>query len=133
MYLLEDGDDVVVLGVDRVGNTDEYEITRWIIDSEEELGEELPDSIILHYPDTDDDDMEISVEYMRQEIVPGEMTVVNAQELEEYDVEMHEYTNEDEGLMSVELCGDWLIFYVGGVISRGDVNIYPAEAEEEYI
>lgn len=133
MYLLEDGDDVVVLGVDRVGNTDEYEITRWIIDSEEELGEELPDSITLHYPDTDDDDMEISVEYMRQEIVPGEMTVVNAQELEEYDVEMHEYTNEDKGLMSVELCGDWLTFYVGGVISRGDVNIYPAEAEEEYI
>ena len=77
--------------------------------------------------------MEISVEYSRQEIVPAEMTVVNAQELEEYDAELHEYTNEDEGMMSVELCGDWLTFYVGGVISRGDVNIYPAEEEEEYI
>ena len=36
MYFLEDEDDQVVLGVDRIGNTDEYELSRWIIDSEEE-------------------------------------------------------------------------------------------------
>lgn len=133
MYLLEDKDVVVVLGVDRVGNTDEYEISRWIIDSEEELDEDLPDSITLHYPHPDDEEVEISVEYARQEIISAQMTVVNEQELEEYDAELHEYTNEDGRLMSVELCGDWLTFYVGALISQSDVNIYPAEEEAEYI
>lgn len=133
MYLLEDEDDQVVLGIDRIGNTDEYELSRWIIDSEEELDEELPDSITLHYPDPDDDEEEIAVEYVKQEVTSATMTVVNSQELNEYDAELHEYTNEDGGLMSVELCGDWLTFYVGQSISRSDVEIYPAEEEAEYI
>jgi len=133
MYLLEDEGDQVVLGVDRVGSTDEYELSRWIIDGEEELGDELPETITLHYPDPDDDEEEIAVEYVRQEVTSATMTVVNSQELNEYDAELHEYTNEDEGLMSVELCGNWLTFYVGQSISRSDVQIYPAEEEAEYI
>jgi hypothetical protein len=131
MYRLGDSDEEVVLGVDRIGNTNEYEISRWIIDSEEELDEDLSDTITLHYPDPDDEDAEILVEYVRQEIVPAKMTVVSLLEMETFDVELYEYTNEDEGMMSVELCGNWLTFYVGELISLSDVNIYPAEDDEE--
>ena len=133
MYRLEDQDEVVVLGVDRVGNTQEYEAVRWIIDSEEELGEELPDSITLHYPDPDDEEIEVPVEYIRQEIIEAQMQVANIKELETFDADLHEYSNEDDGLMSVELCGNWLTFYVGELISTSDINVYPAEEEEEYI
>ena len=173
MYTLKDRDEVVVLGVDKVWGTDEFEVSRWIIDSEEETdsnsagpeemedeeedyysedddydspddiveepvgnskpGADLPDSITLNYPDPDDDDMEISVEYVRQVITPAKMTVANAQTLDEYDVELHEYANEDEDLMCVEHCGNWLTFYVGKLISQSDVNVYPAEEEAEYI
>ena len=131
MYRLEDEDEVVVLGVDRIGGTNEYEISRWIIDGEEELDEDLPDVITLHYPDPDDEDAEISVEYVRQEIVPAEMTVVNLLEMETFEAELHEYTSEDDEMMSVELVGNWLTFYVGESISLSDVNIYPAEDDEE--
>ena len=131
MYRLEDEDEVVVVGVDRIGGTNEYEISRWIIDGEEELDEDLPDVITLHYPDPDDENGEISVEYERQEIVPAEMTVVNLLEMETFEAELHEYTSEDDEMMSVELVGNWLTFYVGESISLSDINIYPAEDDEE--
>ena len=131
LYRLEDEDDVVILGVDRVGSTNEYEISRWIIDGEEELSQDLPDTITLHYPDPDDEAEEISVEYERQEIVPAEMTVVNLLEMETFEAELHEYISEDDEMMSVELVGNWLTFYVGESISLSDVNIYPAEDDEE--
>ncbi len=132
MYLLEDEGEEVVLGVDRIGNTNTYEISRWIIDSEEELGEDLPDSITLNYPHPDDEEQEI-IKYVRQEIVLAKMTLVNLVEWVEYDVELHEYTNADQGVMSVEICGNWLTFYVGDLISLSDVSIFPAEEEEEYV
>ena len=131
MYRLEDEDEVVVLGVDRVGGTNDYEISRWIIDGEEELDEDLPDVITVHYPDPDDEEAEISVEYVRQEIAPAEMTVVNLLEMETFEAELHEYTSEDDEMMSIELVGNWLTFYVGESISLSDVNIYPAEDDEE--
>jgi hypothetical protein len=53
--------------------------------------------------------------------------------LQTFEVELHEYANPDGGLMSVESCGSWLTFYVGELISRSDVNIYPSEEEAEYI
>ena len=131
MYRLEDEDEVVILGVDRIAGTNEYEISRWIIDGEEELSEDLPDTITLHYPDPDDEDVEILVEYVRQEIVSAEMTVVNLLEMETFEAELHEYTSEDDEMMSVELVGNWLTFYVGESISLSNVNIYPAEDDEE--
>ena len=174
MYTLKDRDEIVIMGVDQIGGTDEYEVSRWIIDSEEEIdsdsadpgeiedeeeddyyfddddydssdvfdedtvddsgsGSDLPDSITLHYTDPDDDDMEFSVEYVRQVITPAKMTVASAQTLDEYDVELHEYANQDENLMCVEHCGNWLTFYVGELISKSDVNVFPAEDEAEYI
>ena len=131
MYRLEDEDEVVVLGIDQIGGTNEYEISRWIIDGEEELSDDLPDVITLHYPDPDDEDAEISVEYLRQEIVPAELTIVNLLEMETFDAKLHEYTTEDDEMMSVELVGNWLTFYVGESISLSEVNIYPAEDDEE--
>ena len=59
------------------------------------------------------------------------MTVVNILEMETFDTELHEYTSEDDEMMSVELVGNWLTFYVGESISLSDVNIYPAEDDEE--
>ena len=131
MYCLKDEDEVVVLGVDRIGGTNEYEVSRWIIDGEEELDEDLPDVITLHYPDPDEEDAETSVEYVRDEIVPAQMTVVKPLEMETYDAELHEYTSEDDEMMSVELVGNWLTFYVGESISLSEVNIYPAEDDDE--
>jgi len=173
MYTLKDGDEVVILGVDQIGGTDEFEVTRWIIDSEEQIDNgggspededddedddedeyyfdddegfvmdevdddsessaDLPVSITLHYTDPDDEDLEFSVEYLRQVVTPANMTIANLKTLEEYDVELHDYNAEEGGLMSVEHCGNWLTFYVGELISQSDVNVFPAEEEAEYI
>lgn len=174
MYTLKDGDEVVILGVDQIGGTDEFEVTRWIIDSEEQIDNgggspededddedehyfdddddyddedfiidesggdtessaDLPDSITLHYTDPDDEDMEFSVEYIRQVATAANMTVANLKTLEEYDVELHDYNADGGGLMCIEHCGNWLTFYVGELISQSDVNVYPAEEEAEYI
>ena len=53
-------------------------------------------------------------------------TLTNAEGGEEFDVELHEYANDNDEYMSIELCGDWLTFYVGGLITRSDIEIYPA-------
>ena len=170
MYTLKDRDEIVIIGVDQIGATDEYEVSRWIIDSEEEIdsssadsdemeddadedddeydnsdifdegnagesdsGSDLPDSITLHYTDPDDEDMEFSVEYLRQVVTPANMTVANLKTLEEYEVELHDYNADDGAFMCVEHCGNWLTFYVGELISQSDVNVFPAEEEAEYI
>jgi len=133
MYKLVDGEDEVILGVEKIPDTDEYELARFVIDSEEKLAEELPDSIVLEYPDPENEEKTIPVEFLRDDVIKADMTIFNAKKREEYEVELHEYTAEDGTIMSVELCGDWLTFYVGGAIRREDVNIFPAEEEEEYI
>lgn len=127
MYHIQDVEAEVILGVDHIAGTkDEYEISRWIVDGEQELGEPLPDVMTLYYPDPDNEDEDIAVEYSRQEIIPAKLTVTNAQGQEEFGVELHEYLNDNDELMSIELCGDWLTFYVGTLITRSDIEIYPA-------
>lgn len=127
MYHIQDVEAEVVVGVDHVAGTkDEYEISRWIVDGEQELGEPLPDVMTLYYPDPDNEDEDIAVEYSRQEIMPAKLTVTNAQSQEKFEVELHEYFNDNDELMSIELCGGWLTFYVGTLITRSDIEIYPA-------
>ena len=128
MYHIEDAEEnLVVLGIDHIAGTKEdYEISRWIVDDEEQLGEPLPDEITLYYPHPDNEDEEIAVVYERQEIVPATLTVTTEQGDEEFSAELHEYTTDGDELMSVELCGDWLTFYVGALITRSDIEIYPA-------
>ena len=132
MYHARDVDDEIVVGVDHIAGTqDQYEISRWIVDGEQELGDPLPDEMTLYYPDPDNDEEEIAVVYHRQEIVPAKLTVTDAQGKEEFQAEFHEYITENDELMSIELCGNWLTFYVGLLISRSDLEIYPATVNEQ--
>ena len=132
MYHARDVDDEIVVGVDHIAGTQEqYEISRWIVDGEHELGDPLPDEMTLYYPDPDNGDEEIAVEYHRQEIVPAKLTVTDAQGKEEFKTEIHEYITKNDELMSIELCGNWLTFYVGLLISRADLEIYPATVNEQ--
>ena len=132
MYHIKDIEGELVVGVDHItGTRDEYEISRWIVDGEQELGDPLPDEMVLYYPDPDNEDEEVAVEYYRQEIVPATLTVTDTQRQEKFEAELHEYTSDNEKLMSIELCGNWLTFYVGILISRSDLEIYPANVNEQ--
>ena len=127
MYHIRDVDEEVVIGVDHVAGTkDEYEISRWIVDDECELADPLPEFMTLYFPDPDNEDEDIAVEYSRQDIVTATLTVTDAEGEEKFDVELHEYATEDDAFMSIELCGDWLTFYTGVLITRSDIEIYPA-------
>lgn len=132
MYHVQDTEGEAVIGVDHIaGSEDAYEISRWIVDGEQELGDPLPDVMTLYYPDPDNEDEEFEVTYNRQEIVTAKLDVTNQQGKEEFDVELHEYISDEEELMSIELCGNWLTFYVGMLISRSDIEIYPANVNEQ--
>ena len=127
MYHIRDAEEEVVVGVDHVAGTKaEYEVSRWIVDDECELGDPLPDHITLYFPDPDNENEDVAVEYSRQDIVPATLTVTDAQGEEKFDVELHEYASGEDAFMSIELCGDWLTFYTGVLIRRSDIEIYPA-------
>ena len=127
MYHIRDAEEEVVVGVDHIpGTQDEYEISRWIVDDECELGDPLPDDMTLYYPDPDNEDEDIAIEYSRQDIVNATLTVTDAEGEEKFEVELHEYASGEDDFMSIELCGDWLTFYTGVLINRSDVEIYPA-------
>lgn len=127
MYHIRDVDEEVVIGVDHVAGTqDAYEISRWIVDDECELADPLPEFMTLYFPDPDNEDEDIAVEYSRQDIVLATLTVTDAEGEEKFDVELHEYVSDDDAFMSIELCGDWLTFYTGVLITRSDIEIYPA-------
>ena len=133
MYHVRDAEEEVVLGVDHVaGTADEYEISRWIVDDECELGDPLPDYMTFYFPDPDNEDEDIAVEYNRQDIATATLTLTDAEGEEKFDVELHEYAGDDDTFMSIELCGNWLTFYMGVLITRSDIEIYPAmEAQPE--
>ncbi len=127
MYHIRDAEEEIVVGVDHVAGTrDEYEISRWIIDDECELGDPLPDMMTLYFPDPDNEQADIAVEYSRQEVISANLTVTDVEGEQKFDVELHEYVAGDDEFMSIELCGDWLTFYVGTMITRSDIEIYPA-------
>ena len=127
MYHIRDSEEEVVVGVDHVAGTKEdYEISRWIVDDECEIGDPLPDEMTLYFPDPDNEQADIAVEYSRQDVVPATLTVTDAEGEAKFEVELHEYVAGEDEFMSIELCGDWLTFYVGTMISRADIEIYPA-------
>ena len=127
MYHARDADEEVVLGVDHIAGTkDEYEVSRWIVDDECEFDDPLPDAMTLYFPDPDNENEDIAVDYNRQDIVSATLTVTDAEGQGKFEVELHEYATEDDEFMSIELCGDWLTFYTGVLITRSDVEIYPA-------
>ncbi len=128
MYHIQDVESELVVGVDHIAGTkDEYEISRWIIDGEQDLSDPLPDTMTLYYPPPDDEDQEIAVEFTRHEVIAATLTVTSPQgQPEEFTIELHEYATEEEELMCIEVCGTWLTFYVGTLITRSDIEIYPA-------
>ncbi|MCG9133297.1 hypothetical protein J5I95_16610 [Candidatus Poribacteria bacterium] len=127
MYHIRDAEEEVVVGVDHIpGTKDEYEVSRWVVDDECELGDPLPDDMTLYYPDPDNEDEDIAIEYSRQDIVNATLTVTDAEGEAKFDVELHEYASDGDDFMSIELCGDWLTFYTGVLINRSDIEIYPA-------
>jgi len=131
MYHAQDAEEEVVIGVDHVAGTkDDYEISRWIVDDECELGDPLPDAMTLYFPDPENENADIAVEYNRQDVVPATLTLANAEGEEKFDVELHEYASDNDEYMSIERCGDWLTFYVGVLITRADIEIYPAMAAQ---
>ena len=133
MYHIRDAEEEVVVGVDHVAGTkDDYEVSRWIVDDECELGDPLPDVMTLYFPDPENESEDIAVEYNRQDVVPATLTVTNAEGEEKFEVELHEYASDNDEYMSIERCGDWLTFYVGVLITQSDITIYPAmEAQSE--
>ena len=127
LYHIRDAEEEVVIGVDHVAGTrEEYELSRWIVDDECELGDPLPDMMTLYFPDPDNAQEDIAVEYSRQEVISATLTVTDAEGEEKFEVELHEYVAGDDEFMSIELCGDWLTFYVGTMTTRSDIEIYPA-------
>lgn len=127
MYHIRDAEEEVVIGVDHVAGTrEEYEISRWIVDDECELGDPLPDMMTLYFPDPENEQSDIAVEYNRQEVISATLTVTDVEGEQKFEVELHEYVAGDDEFMSIELRGDWLTFYVGTMITRSDIEIYPA-------
>ncbi|MFC1712352.1 hypothetical protein ACFL6S_01720 [Candidatus Poribacteria bacterium] len=131
MYQLVD-DEEVVLGVNMDPDTGEHELARFVIDSEEEFAEALGDSIMMEFDDPENEGETVQVEYNRDNIVSVKMTVVSADGAEEYhDIELQEYSAEDGSILSAELWESWFTFYIGELIERTDVNVFPMESSSE--
>lgn len=128
MYQLVDEDEELILGINMDPETGECQIARFIIDSEEEFNEALGDSIVMEFGDTENEGETISIEYIRDSIISVTMSVVTADEEEKYDdIELQEYSAEDGTIMSAELWESWFTFYIGELIQRADVNVFPIE------
>ena len=129
MYQLVN-DEEVILGVNMDPGTGEYELARFVIDSEEEFTEPLGDTIVMEFDDPENEGETIEVEYRRDDIINTKMTVVTEEGSEEYnDVELQEYSADDGTILSVELWESWFTFYIGELIDRADVNVFPMELE----
>ena len=131
MYQLVD-DEEVILGVNMDPDTGEYELARFVLDSEEEFEEALGDTITMDFDDPENEGETYQTEFNRDEIISAKMTVVAAEGSEEHhDVELQEYSAEDGSILSAELWDSWFTFYIGWLIERADVNIFPMEPAPE--
>ena len=127
MYQLVD-DEEIILGVNMDPGSGEYELARLVIDSEEEFEEALGDTIMMEFDDPENEGETVQVKYERDNIVSVKMTVVAADGKEEYnDIELQEYSGDDGSVLSAELWESWFTFYIGELIERADVNIFPIE------
>lgn len=131
MYQLVD-DEEIILGVNMDPGGGEYELARFVIDSEEEFEEALGDTIMMEFNDPENEGETVQVKYERDNIVSVKMTVVAADGTEEYnDIELQEYSGDDGSVLSAELWESWFTFYIGELIERADVNIFPIEPSED--
>jgi hypothetical protein len=131
MYQLVN-DEEIIMGVNMDPSTKEFELARFVIDSEEEFAEPLGDSIVMDFNDPENEGETIQVEYVRNNIVNTKMTVVTSEGTEEYnDVELQEYLADDGTILTAELWESWFTFYIGESIEKADVNVFPMEPTEE--
>ena len=131
MYQLVD-DEEIVLGVDVATGTGEYELARFVIDSEEEFEEPLGDTILMEFEDPENEGETVGVEYVRGDIINTKMTVVTADGSEECDdVELQGYSAEDGTFLLAEIWGSRLTFFMGEPLEKADVNVFPIELKEE--
>lgn len=130
MYDLIDGEEVI-LGVDVDPGTKDFQLARFVINSEEEWTEPLGDTIIMDFEDPENEDEVITVEYYRDNIINTKMTTVSADGVEEYyDIELQDYSAEDGSILMVELWESYFTFYVGEPLEKGNVNVFPINPDE---
>ena len=107
----------VILGVDVDPDTYEYDLARFVIDSEEEFTEPLGDTILMEFDDPDNEGKTIPVEYSRNSVYNTNMTVVTPDGVEEHP--------------DVELQDNWFTFYLGEAIEKTEANVFPIKVDEE--
>lgn len=128
MYHLISNDDEVILGVDVDVALNEYNVARFVIDSEEEFTEPLGDTIVMEFEDPENNGEIVPVRYERNNIVNTKMTIVTSEGLEEYeDVEIQDYSAEDGTILMVELWDSIFTFFIGESMERSSVNVFPME------
>ena len=131
MYDLIDGEEII-LGVDVDPSTKDFQLVRFVINSEEEWTEPLGDTIVMDFEDPENEDEIITVEYYRDNIINTKMTTVNSEGSEEYyDIELQDYSAEDGSILMVELWESYFTFYVGEPLEKGDVNVFPINPDEK--
>ncbi|MBD3183096.1 DUF4178 domain-containing protein [Candidatus Poribacteria bacterium] len=131
MYQLLNGDEII-LGVDFDPGSMEYDLARFVIDSEEEFTEPLGDTIVMSFNDPNNEGEVIDIEYHRDEVFNTKMTVVTGEGSEDhYDVELQEYSADDGTLLLVELWDSWFTFYLGEIMEKSDANVFPINLDED--
>ncbi len=132
IYHLVSNDDEVILGVDVDTALNEYDVARFVIDSEEEFIEPLGDTIVMEFEDPENNGETVPVKYKRNNIVNTKMTIVTSEGLEEYeDVEIQDYSAEDGTILMVELWDSIFTFFLGESMERSSVNVFPMNRRKE--
>jgi hypothetical protein len=131
MYDIMDEEEII-FGVDVDLATGECNLVRFVIDSEEEFTEALGDTIMMDFEDPDNEDKTISVEYNRFNTINTKMTIVSADDTEEYyDVELQDFSSDDGSILVAELWESYFTFYIGEPIERENVNIFRIDPNEK--
>ncbi len=132
MYHLVSNDDEVILGVDYDASLNEYNVARFVIDSEEEFTEPLGDTIVMEFEDPENEGETVPVRYGRNNVVNTKMTIVTSDGTEEYeDVEIQDYSAEDGSILMVELWDSIFTFFLGESMERSSVNVFPVDRKKD--
>ena len=131
VYDLMDGEEIF-LGVDFDTATDECNIIRFVMDSEEEFVEALEDTIEMNFEDPEKEGETFTVEYSRFNVANTKMTLVSPDGSEEHhDIELQDFEENEGSILMVELWDDWFTFYVGEPLETGNVNVFRIESDEK--
>jgi len=103
VYDLMDGEEIF-LGVDFNTATDECNIVRFVMDSEEEFVDALDDTIEMNFEDPEEEGKTFTIEYNRFNVVNTKMTLVSPDGSEEHDdIELQDFEEDEGSILMVEL------------------------------